>query len=206
VDLTLAYRGNRKLELRCYSKQTEGNWPCEEAFAALDVIDQPESLKAEDFPHSLHLRDGRFGIEYDAPDDTWLAIGPRKGLDGAQLVWIWNKAGRQIDVWRLDVAALTGQAADESTIVAGLAENSRREGARVEIKKSKLAGRTCAHLEMSKSAGDQQDLFIQKRGNVVYCVLVTAPVRDAKLLARARSGLRIRGSDSDRDGAVKTAP
>ena len=203
VDHTLAYQGNRKFDFLCYSTKSDGNWPCEEAFAALDVVDQSESRKAEDFPHPLHLRDSRFGVEYDAPDDTWLAIGPRKGLNGAQLVWIWNKAGRQIDVSVLDLAALRGQAADESTLVARMAESKRREGVNVEVKKSELGGRTCSHLEMSKPAEDQQDFFIQKRGNIVYGVLVTSPVRDARLLARARSGLRIRGSESDREGAAQ---
>jgi hypothetical protein len=203
LDHTLAYRGNRKFEFLCYSTRSDGSWPCEGAFAALDVVDQSESRNAEDFPHLLHLRDGRFGIEYDAPDDTWLAVGPRNGVNGAQLVWIWNKAGRQIDVSALDLAALRGQPADESTLVARMAESNRREGVSVEVKKSELGGRTCSHLEMSKPAGDQQDFFIQKRGNIAYGVLVTAPVRDAKLLARARSGLRIRGSVSDREGAAQ---
>ena len=62
-----------------------------------------EEIRDTDRPHLLHLRNTEFGISYDAPDDTWLAIGPRVAIGGAQSIWIWNKGGRQIDVSAFDL-------------------------------------------------------------------------------------------------------
>jgi hypothetical protein len=191
VDVRVAYRGYRKVEFRCYYAKSQSSRPCDEAFDGIDVKERVEAKQPGEDPRVLHLRDEQFGIGYDPPDDTWLAVGPRTAMNGAQVVWIWNKMGRQIDVGATDFAALPRQSVDDATLVTQTSEGFRRHGMMVKIRKSKLSGRACFHLEMSRSAGDQQDLFLQRRGSVVYCVLVTAPIRDASLISRARAGLRI---------------
>ena len=191
VDVTLHHRGRRRIDMRCIADEPGEWWPCDEAFAGLEFVDLPEAVKETDTPRVLHLRDARFGIEYDAPDDGWLGFGPRTGMNGDQSVWIWNEGPRQIDVSGLDVAAMPVQQ-DEATAVESVARLFRGQGATVIAKKSDLAGRTCSHLEVDAPTGQRQDLFVQKRGTIIYSVLVTQSARDAELLVKARAGLKIR--------------
>lgn len=52
-------------------------------------------------------------------------------------------------------------------------------------------GFPCVHLVVDKKdAPPAEDVFAQRRGDVGHVVTVTAPTRDADLLAKVRAGLR----------------
>jgi TPR repeat protein len=189
------YRGRRRFEVRCVASSYQPGLPCRDAFGELVFHDVSEVLRESDRPHLLHLRDARFGLSFDAPDDGWLAIGPRTGLQGRQSVWIWNKEGRQIDVAALDASA-NPAAPDQMGMAAVMAEAFRKEGATTVVGASRFAGKPCAHVEVSRPSGNQQDLYVQRRGAIFYTVLVTAPRRDPALLEKARAGVKVDRSDS----------
>jgi hypothetical protein len=82
-------------------------------------------------------------------------------------------------------------AIDEKAFVAGIADVHRKPGTVVTVKSSVLSRLPCHHIEVRRSQGHQQDLFLQKRGNMVYGLLVTAPEHDQKLIDQAKAGIRI---------------
>src|SRR3954470_23399379 len=104
ISIRLLHYGERRLELQCLGGPAAAPWPCDSAFTSFELWDVPVAPAASDTPRVLHLRDEHSGIEFDAPDDSWLAIGPRPGMGGAQVVWIWQKEERQIDVQAFDLS------------------------------------------------------------------------------------------------------
>jgi hypothetical protein len=72
-SIRLFYRGRRLFQVRCFASPSLGVWPCESAFASFEVGDTPEEHTASKTPYIPHLRDARYGIVFDAPDDSWLA-------------------------------------------------------------------------------------------------------------------------------------
>jgi hypothetical protein len=189
IAIRILYRGHRRFEFRCRSRAEKSEWPCEPAFAGFRIADLREESTESDTPHVFRLRDARFGIAFDPPDDSWLAIGPRTGAGGAQQVWIWNKEGRQIDVQAFDLAAIPSRL-DEAALVSMMAERYRREGAVVEESEATLGGERCHHLELNRTHGNQQDFFIIVRQGINYSLLVTQQTRDQSLIARALKGFR----------------
>ena len=191
VDVTVFYKGRRKFEVWCFAPGQVDRWSCHDAVASLQIDERPEVLTASDVPRILHLREERYGLQFDPPDDRWVAIGPRTGFNGAQLVWLWNnQAGRQIDVAVLDLSKMPVQPG-ESFFVDRMKSAWEREGAKVVVQESQLAGKPCHHLELIRSEGDHQDLFIQIRGSVAYSLLVTQPRRDDSVVKVAKAGLKI---------------
>jgi hypothetical protein len=128
-------------------------------------------------------------VEFDAPDDSWLATGPRTGGGGAQLVWIWQKAGRQIDVQVMDFRGLPAEPTEEQLLVKHV-EHVRESGHKVAIGKALLGGEACHHLKVNRSDGWHQDIFFLHRNSINYTVLITQPKRDPKLIARVTKALR----------------
>jgi hypothetical protein len=191
VDVTLFYKGRRRFEVWCFAPGRVERSSCHDAVAALQIDERPEVSSPSDVPRVLHLREARYGLEFDPPDDHWMAIGPRTGANGAHLVWLWNnQAGRQIDVSVFDLSKMPVQP-EESFLVNQMKSAWEREGVRVVLRESQLAGKPCHHLELIKSAGDHQDMFIQVRGSLAYGLLVTQPRRDDSVVKVAKAGLRI---------------
>jgi hypothetical protein len=194
VSLVMFYRNRRRFELRCLGTRLEAGTPCDDAVQGLVIDDMPDSPEPSDKPHVLHLREPKYRLQFDAPDDSWLAIGPRVGGGGMQVVWIWQKEGRQVDVQVLDLAHL-GDKIDEAMFVENMAAGERERGHVAVVKRSELSGRPCGHVQINRPDGFQQDMFLQKRGTIVYGLLVTARKRDAQLIARAKAGFKITSSD-----------
>jgi hypothetical protein len=77
-------------------------------------------------------------------------------------------------------------------VAAGLlAEDFRSDGASVVVKKNVLAGRPCHHVEVTRSGGFQQDMFLMNHGDRSYVVLVTQSIRDRSVIEKARTGLKL---------------
>jgi len=144
-----------------------------------------------DTPRILHLRDARFGIQFDPPDGSWLGIGPRTDGGGAQVLWIWSDGKRQIDVQALDLTISPGTPPSEAQFAEKMATSMRAKGSTVKIEQSTLAGAPCHHLVVSRTDGFLQDMFILHAANANYSMLVTQRVRDAGLLDKARKGFRL---------------
>jgi hypothetical protein len=190
ISVVAFYRNRRRFTLRCIAMGGSPWTPCASALRGLVIHEVRDAPEPGDRPRVLHLRDAERGIQFDAPDDGWLAVGPRTGGQGHQLVWIWVKDGRQIDVQVMDLANVA-DAIDEKAFVAGIADVHRKPGTVVTVKSSVLSRLPCHHIEVRRSQGHQQDLFLQKRGNMVYGLLVTAPEHDQKLIDQAKAGIRI---------------
>jgi hypothetical protein len=139
----------------------------------------------------LHLRDSRFGIEFDAPDDSWLAIGPRTGGGGAQVVWIWRSNRGQVDVAALDLSIVPGTPPDQATFARKQAEGFEAKGATVKIEQSTIAGLPCLHLVVDRPDGYQQDMFILNQRNANYSILITQHVRNASLVESVRDAFKL---------------
>ena len=71
-----------------------------------------------------------------------------------------------------------------------MSEHFQSIGATVTIKKDRLAGHPCHHLEVNRPDG-YQDMFMLLRDGVQYGLLVTQPTRDEALIERAKKGLRL---------------
>ena len=184
------YRNRRRFELVCYATRYETGTPCASALAEFVIDEMDDAPQPGDRPRVLHLRDEKLGIQFDAPDDGWLAIGPRTAGDGAQVVWIWRKEDRQIDVQVMDLANRS-DTVDEAWFVELMTEHFRKPGSTVTVKASKLSGLRCSHIQIRRTQGYQEDLFVQKRGRLLYGLLVNSPVTDQALLDRARAGFRV---------------
>ena len=85
LTLTLFCKGARRFELRCLSPVAAPATPCRHALPALAFDEPPDDPK--DAVRVLHLRDEKLGIAFDAPDDSWLAIGPRVAGDWVEWRW-----------------------------------------------------------------------------------------------------------------------
>jgi hypothetical protein len=166
--------------------------PARGATAAVPVPVQRTDLTVDPpgKPRILHLRDARFGIEFDAPDDGWLAIGPRTVAGGAHVVWTWNDGERQIDLGALDLSAAPGGPPSEARIAEGVATNLRADDAKVTVEASSLGGLPCRHVAATQEGGFQLDVFTLNRGTTNYSVRVAQRVRDPGLLERVRKGFR----------------
>ena len=93
----------------------------------------------------------------------------------------------------LDLATV-GSAVDEAFFVEKARKAHREPGTTVTVKKSKLSGLPASHLEVTSHDKDW-DVFLQKRGSLLYGLLIMGPKRDPKLIAKAKAGLRIGKSD-----------
>jgi hypothetical protein len=184
----------RRFIFQCTASEHLPGFACDDALRDFSIFDMPEILQPGDERRVLHLRSETFKLEFDPPDESWLGIGPRTGLGGHMSVWSWTRENRQVDVGVTDLAA-AGSAVDETTFTKRMAERNRESGDKVTVKMSQLSGLPCTHLEIQPVQGHQRDVFVQKRGNLLYVVLVTVPVRDQALLDRVRAGVRITAPD-----------
>ena len=146
----------------------------------------------------LHLREPRFGIEFDAPDDSWLATGPRLRAGGAQLVWIWTRQARQIDLQVMDFRDLPAEPTEEQFLARQLAY-FRRKGAKVVVGRARLGGEPCQHVKVKRSDGWSQDLFFLHRNSINYTVLISQRHRDPKLITRVTQGFRFTLLERERE-------
>lgn len=190
VSVRVLISRGRRFELRCSAIPTDSEWPCAPAFASLVLGDMPVRGPLDQEPRVLHLREARFHLEFDAPDDGWLATGPKVALGGAQLVWFYRKANRGIDIQVMDLSALTN-VPDRSLFAERYARALRESGATVTIKESQIAGKPCVHLEASDPGSVQKDMFILHWNNTNYSVLIIQVARDKQLIEKVKQGFRI---------------
>lgn len=185
VTLILFRKDRRRFELRCLTSERPSDVPCADAIGALE-IHEPKGVVREE-GRVLHLREAGLGLSFDAPDDGWLAFGPRLGFGGHQQVWIWVFRGQQIDVGALDLQREMPARMAE-VIASGMADRYRAEGATVTIDQSILDGQPCSDVLVDGKQG-AQDLLIQVRGRFAYSILVTSSTHDEDLLTRVRAGI-----------------
>ena len=181
LTLSLFCKNERRFEARCLSTRRPPNLPCRDALGAL--VFQERTQSPENFPRVLHLREKRFGLSFDAPDDAWLGVGPRQSI--GYLSWYWYDGDRNIDLMVTPMGAMIDDVFANVTIDA-----YRTKGATVTRTEAEIAGFPCIHLVVDKKDATAEDVFVQRRGDIGYVVTVTAPKRDADLLAKVRAGLR----------------
>jgi len=190
ISIRLLYRGYRRFEFRCFDLKRNPGWQCASALSAFRIEDLPESGTEYDPPQVLHLRDARYGVAFDAPDDSWLSFGPHQGWGGTQTVWAWNHAGRQIDVQTLDLSALPTQP-DQAIFAKRMGDAERASGANIAETQVAFAGHLWHHLEMSGGGHGKRDLFVLVAQGVMYGLLITQPNRDQRLIEAAKKGFRL---------------
>ena len=190
ISIRMLYRGYRKFEFRCFDLDSQSDWRCASALSAFRVEDLPEPETERDPPQVRHLRDARFGVAFDAPDDSWLSLGPHVAGGGAQLVWTWGKSGRQIDIQVMDLEAMPSQP-DQTTFATEMARSARASGDKVVETHDTFAGQLWDHHELTRKGKKPQDVFFLIHQGVMYSVLVTQPIRDQRLIAAAKSGFRL---------------
>jgi hypothetical protein len=190
ISIRLMYRGYRHFEFRCFDRGPQAEWRCASALTSFRIEDLPEAPAEQDVPQIRHLRDARFHLAFDPPDDSWLSTGPHLAGDGAQVVWIWNKSGRQIDIQAMDLGAMPARP-DQESLAKTMADGARTSGDSVVATHSDFAGHRWDHLEMSGERHGKQDLFILVEQSVMYGILVTQPSRDQRLIETAKEGFRI---------------
>lgn len=190
-SVRLFYRDRRRFEARCFAPPRRDVWPCDSAFSSFQVGTSPDDPTDGNTPRVLHLRDARFGIAFDAPDDSWLAVGPSTGGGGAQVVWIWRSNAGQIDVQAMDLSVAPSNHPDQSAIAQKTGESMSAKGASVKTKEYMLAGATGKHLVIDRSDGKHQDMFILVERNVYYAILVTQANRDERLVNKVAQGFRL---------------
>jgi hypothetical protein len=186
VTLTLFCKDRRQFQLRCISDVKPVNVPCSAAFGALEIHEPIRD--ASEFLRVLHLRGERFGLSFDAPDDSWLGLGPREAW--RHVDWIWLEGDRRIDlsVMVVDAAELPEAAFDQ--FLKGMEDSYRGPEATVTRKHSELGGQQCTQFSIDRRGEPSDDIFYQRRGPFIYTLTVSAPKRDADLVARVRAGLR----------------
>jgi hypothetical protein len=188
LSLLLFRKDRRLFELRCLEAQYQPHAPCIDAFGAL-MIHEPRRDPTE-FARVLHLREPRFHLAFDAPDDVWLAFGPHTSENPRATYWTWiDGTGGEIGVTAFEIGGSPGLTTEDLTATLGRSYAAR--GDTVTTKASLLAGRPCGHLEIDPTSGDRNDTFVQRRGDFGYTVAVWGRKHDPALLARARAGLRI---------------
>lgn len=197
LSVRMVRQDRRHFEVRCLSTPDESDWPCESAFGSFTISDLPPQPAPGD-PRVIHLREPRFGLEFDAPDDSWLATGPHVGGGGAQLVWMWRQAERGVDVGVLDFREVPTMPSEEWFV-----ENHRaffeKGGNKVVVGTAHLGGEPCHHLKASGSDGWYRDALILHRNSINYTVLITQRKRDPKLIARVAKGVRFTLLESERE-------
>jgi len=197
LSVRMVRRDRRHFEVRCLSAFDQSDWPCESAFRTF-MISEPPPRPAAGAPRVFHLREPRFGLEFDAPDDSWLATGPHVGGGGAQLVWMWRQAEREIDVGVMDFRDLPAAPSEER-----LLENQReffeKRGNKVVTAAAHLGGEPCHHLKASGSDGWYRDVLLLNRNSINYTVLITQRKRDPKLIARVAKDFRFTLLESERE-------
>lgn len=188
LSLILFRKDRRLFQLRCLEAQYQPHAPCVDAFGAL-MIHEPRRGPT-DFARVLHLREPRFHLAFDAPDDGWMAFGPHTSEKPRATYWTWiDGIGGEIGVTVFELGGSPELTTEALTAMLGLSYVGR--GDTVTTKASELAGRPCGHLEIDPTGGDRNDTFVQRRGDFGYAVAVRNRTRDPALLARARAGLRI---------------
>lgn len=197
LSLRMVRRDRRHFEVRCISAFDESDWPCEAAFETF-AISEPPARPALEGPRVLHLREPRFGLEFDAPDDSWLATGPHKGGGGAQLVWMWRQADRGIDVQVMDFRNLPAEPTEEQLLQLDR-ESLEKNAAKVVVGTAFLGGERCHHLRAAGSDGWHRDVFFLHRNSINYTVLIMQRKRDAKLIARVTKALRFTPFEHERE-------
>lgn len=190
ISIRLMYRGYRHFEFRCFDRGPQAEWRCASALSSFRIEDLPEPPAEQDVPQIRHLHDPRFGLAFDPPDDSWLSTGPHSAGDGAQVVWIWNKSGRQIDVQAMDLGAMPTKP-DQATFAKEMAGRARTAGGNVVQTQCTFGGHLWDHLEMSGEGHGKQDLFVLVEHGVMYGILVTQPSRDQRLIEAAEDGFRL---------------
>jgi hypothetical protein len=149
-------------------------------------------------PRVLHLREPRFGLEFDAPDDSWLATGPYVGGGGAQLVWMWRHADRGVDVQVMDFRDLPTEPTEERLLELHR-ESFAKKGSKVVVGTAFLGGEPCHHLKVSGSDGWYRDVFFLHRNSINYTVLISQRKRDPKLIARVTKAIRFTLLEQERE-------
>lgn len=188
LSLLLFRKDRRLFQLRCLEAQYQPHAPCIAAFGAL-MIHEPRRGPA-DFARVVHLREPRFHLAFDAPDDVWLAFGPHTSERPRATYWTWiDGTGGGIEVTVFELGGSPELTTEGLTAILNLSYAGR--GDAVTTKASVLAGLPCGHLEIDPTSGDRKDTFIQRRGDFAYAVAVWGRTHDPALLARARAGLRI---------------
>jgi hypothetical protein len=190
ATIRLLYRGYRKFEFRCYCLRKRLEAQCEDALSTFRIEELPEPPTEQEVPRVRHLREARLGVAFDAPDDSWLSLGPHFAYGGAQVVWTWSKSGRQIDIQTIDLAAMPSLP-DQTFFAAQMARRARASGQRVVENQVVFAGRLWDHHEMTSKDHGAQDLFILIEHDVIYGILVTQPTRDPRLIESAKRGFQL---------------
>jgi hypothetical protein len=181
VTVTVFCRQDKLFETRCLGPRSAGNAPCVDALAAL-TFHEPKRDPKEN-PRVLHLRDKRFGIAFDAPDDSWLGMGPY--VRGGEISWFWSYDHRTIDLMVIQIGETPDSAFER------FAEfMASGKGLKVTRMQSELGGSPSLHFVVEEKDGAAKDVFAQRRGGFAYVLMIEAPKRDTDLLAKARAGLR----------------
>ena len=123
LTVTLFCKNQRRFELRCLSARQQLGTPCPDALGAL-VFHAPKR-DPDDYPRVLHLRDKTFGVSFDAPDDSWLAVGPRASW--MRVYWYWFERDRQIALDVMLVGAVSDEAFDNLVAVLREGRDDRAE-------------------------------------------------------------------------------
>ncbi|HEX2674956.1 MAG TPA: hypothetical protein VHM25_28965, partial [Polyangiaceae bacterium] len=188
ISIRSFFVGYRKFEFRCFHLDEQSD--CGPALSGFIINDLPEPPGEQDAPRVRHLRDARFGVAFDAPDDSWLSLGPFLARGGAQRVWTWSKGSQKIDVQVMDLEAMPAQL-DQATFAARMARSARESGYQVVEKQTAFAGRLWDHHEMSRKDIRAQDMFVLVHQGVMYGLLVTQPTHDPRLIDAAKKGFRL---------------
>lgn len=183
LTVMLLCKQDKLFEMRCLSPRSTSNIPCSDGFGAL-MVHEPKRAPNEN-ARVLHLRDKRLGIAFDAPDDSWLVIGPN--IRGGQVDWRWGYGERNIDLMVAQVGAISDETFDQMSNIWARIYPGRGTATRMQ---SELGGAPCVHIVIDERDGRATDIFIQRRGDVGVMLTVGAPKRDAELVAKARAGLR----------------
>lgn len=197
LSIRMMRLGRRHFEVRCLGPLAQQDWACASAFKAFTISDPPKRPEPEG-PRVLHLREPRLGVEFDAPDDSWLATGPRIGGGGAQYVWFWIQAERQIDVHVLDFRGLPVEPTEERFLDSYL-RTVERQGGKVVIGEGRLGGERCRHLKETGADGRHRDLFFLHRNSIHYALLISQLKRDPKLIAKVTKSFRFTPFDQERE-------
>jgi hypothetical protein len=184
------YRGRQTLQFRCTYARPLREWPCAEALENFRFTELPPAPTENERPRVIHLREESVSLAFDAPDDSWLAVGPRLAANGTQRVWSWLKGKQQIDVQLLDLAQFPVRL-NEDEFSKLMADQTRAGGSQVVLKKGVLSGRPCHHLEIDRPSGAKEDVFILFLGDTNYSIAIMQPKHDARFIETAKKGFRI---------------
>lgn len=190
TSIRALFVGYRRFEFRCYGLRQQGDAPCGSGLSEFIIQDVPEPPAEQDVPRVRHLRDARFGVAFDAPDDSWLSVGPYSGHGGAQVVWTWTRGRRQIDIHVIDLDSVVRQPG-QTAYAAAIAGNSRASNLHVVENQVAFAGQLWEHHEMNSNQHGAQDLFILVQRGIMYNILVTQPTRDLQLIDAAKKGFKL---------------